>query len=173
MYSKILVLVDGSETSRLGLDEAIRLASVTGGRLRLFHVIDELGFALSMDAFAGRPGDWLEQLRAEGHAVLQAAKTIAEQAGVQAEGVLHEAFARTLHDVVNDEVTASGAELIVTGTHGRRGFGRAVLGSNAEQILRHANVPVLLVRAPEARAKAGAAEKATRISLPTGALAFE
>jgi nucleotide-binding universal stress UspA family protein len=42
-----------------------------------------------------------------------------------------------------------GAELIVIGTHGRRGVGRILLGSDAEQTVRIAPVPVLLVRAPE------------------------
>ena len=40
MYQRILVLVDGSDTSRKGLAEAVKLASVTGGQLRLLHVVD-------------------------------------------------------------------------------------------------------------------------------------
>lgn len=49
MYQGILVPIDGSSTSRQGLDEAIRLARLAQGRLRLMHVIDELSFALAMD----------------------------------------------------------------------------------------------------------------------------
>jgi nucleotide-binding universal stress UspA family protein len=59
MYQKILVPIDGSSTSRAGLREAIRLAQLSGGRLRLVHVIDELSFALVMDAYGGYTGDWL------------------------------------------------------------------------------------------------------------------
>jgi nucleotide-binding universal stress UspA family protein len=51
---------------------------------------------------------------------------------------------------VVDEAKRWGAELIVIGTHGRRGVGRMLMGSDAEQILRLSPVPVLLVRAKEA-----------------------
>src|SRR5690349_24221993 len=66
MYQRILVPVDGSSTSSHGLGEAIRLARLTQGRLRLIHVIDELSFALAMDAYSGQRGDWLYELRAAG-----------------------------------------------------------------------------------------------------------
>src|SRR5262249_492308 len=65
MYQRILVPVDGSSTSRRGLDEAIHLAGMSHGRLRLCHVIDELSFALAMDAYSGYAGNWLEALREE------------------------------------------------------------------------------------------------------------
>ena len=66
MYQKILVPVDGSTTSAAGLAEAIRLAQLTQGQLRLVHVVDELSFAMSMDAYVGRVNDWLEELRGAG-----------------------------------------------------------------------------------------------------------
>ncbi len=62
IYQRILVPLDGSETSQLGLQEAIRVAQTTQGELRLFHVIDDLSFALAMDAYAGQTGDWLRVL---------------------------------------------------------------------------------------------------------------
>ncbi len=49
-------------------------------------------------------------------------------------------------EAIVDEARESGCDLIVIGTHGRRGIGRALLGSDAENVLRHATVPVLLVR---------------------------
>ncbi|MES2531248.1 MAG: universal stress protein, partial [Pseudomonadota bacterium] len=49
MYQRILVPVDGSTTATRGLQEAIRLAALTGGRIRLLHVVDELSFALAMN----------------------------------------------------------------------------------------------------------------------------
>jgi nucleotide-binding universal stress UspA family protein len=52
---------------------------------------------------------------------------------------------------VIEQAKAWGADLIVIGTHGRRGVGRLLLGSDAEQIVRMAPVPVLLVRAPEVK----------------------
>jgi nucleotide-binding universal stress UspA family protein len=175
MYQRILVPVDGSPTSTRGLEEAIRLAGLTKGRLRLFHVIDELSFALGMDAYAGYAGDWMGVLRQNGHAVLDAAKVMVRAAGVEADTVLCDSFTGTVHEMVTKEASAWPADLIVLGTHGRRGVGRLVLGSSAEHILRYAPVPVLLVRAPEIEVKAEvkAAPEPTHVSLPSAALAFE
>ena len=66
IYQRILVPIDGSETAQRGLQEAIRLAKAGGGQLRLFHVIDDLSFALAMDAYAGQQGDWLATMREAG-----------------------------------------------------------------------------------------------------------
>ena len=53
MYHRILVPIDGSPTSDKGLDEAIRLARLTGARLRLIHVVDDLSIMLGMEGYAG------------------------------------------------------------------------------------------------------------------------
>jgi len=169
MYQQILVPIDGSSTSGHGLAEAIRLAKVTGGRLRLMHVIDELSFALTMDAYAGRAGDWLEEMRAEATRLLEEAKARAAAEGVTAEAVLCENFRGAVPERVAAEAAAWPAELIVLGTHGRRGLGRFVMGSSAEKILRTAPVPVLLVRAPEHHARADA----ERFAMPRGAVASQ
>lgn len=146
MYRKILVPIDGSSTAERGLTEAIALARLTHGRLRLVHVVDELSFALAMDAYAGFAGDWIEQLRKDGKKLLEEAQGRAARDGVQADIVLCEAFRSPVHEQVIAEAFASNADLIVIGTHGRRGVGRWILGSSAEHILRTSPVPVLLVR---------------------------
>jgi nucleotide-binding universal stress UspA family protein len=152
MYQRILVPVDGSSTSQRGLAEAISLARLTQGRLRLLHVIDELSFALAMDAYSGHSGDWLGALRESGQRLLEEGKSAAEAAGIGAETVLCDTFSGAVHEMVTAEARKWPADLIVLGTHGRRGVGRLVLGSSAEHILRFAPVPVLLVRAPESEA---------------------
>ena len=169
MYQQILVPVDGSATAAHGLAEAIRLARLTGGRLRLMHVIDELSFALTMDAYAGRAGDWLEELRVEATRLLEEGKAQAAAEGVPAEAVLCDNFRGPVPERVAAEAAAWPAELIVLGTHGRRGLGRFFMGSSAEQILRTAPVPVLLVRAPEHHARADA----ERFAMPRGAVASQ
>ncbi|QSI31952.1 universal stress protein [Variovorax sp. RKNM96] len=168
MYQRILVPIDGSSTSSRGLEEAIQLAKLTGGRLRLVHVIDELSFALSMDAYAGLAGNWLEELRGNAAKLLEAARAKAADADVEADTVLLDRFKGTVHDQIAAEAEASKADLIVIGTHGRRGIGRWVMGSSAEHILRTAPVPVLLVRAPES-----ARTEHERFALPSGELASQ
>ncbi|VTU36363.1 Putative universal stress protein [Variovorax sp. PBS-H4] len=171
MYQRILVPVDGSSTSNRGLDEAARLAKLTQGRMRLIHVVDELSFALAMDAHSGFAGDWLKVLRENGARILDESRATVEAAGIEVETSLCDTFSGSVHEKVIAEAVKWGADLIVLGTHGRRGVGRLVLGSSAEHILRYAPVPVLLVRAPEEKVERP--EKPRHISQPTGALAFE
>jgi nucleotide-binding universal stress UspA family protein len=150
MYERILVPVDGSATSKRGLDEALAVAGKLGSRLRLVHVIDESSLAMSAGAFAGDIGDLFTLLREAGQDILTEAKRRADAAGVPVETVLHDNFSGRVCDQVIKEATDWRAELIVIGTHGRRGAGRVLLGSDAEQIVRLAPVPVLLVREPGA-----------------------
>lgn len=152
MYQKILVPIDGSATSEIGLNEAIRIAQVARARLRLIHITDELSFALTVDAYSYHAGELLELIRKNGEKLLNAALEKAKAAGVEADTVLYENLDRTVQQRVLDEASSWKADLIVIGTHGRRGASRLVLGSSAEAIMRGANVPVLLVHAPQDKA---------------------
>lgn len=82
MYQRILVPIDGSPTSKRGLDEAIALGRLTGARLRLMHVVDETSFAMSADAFGAYTGDLLTLLREGGEQILADAKAAVEAAGL-------------------------------------------------------------------------------------------
>jgi nucleotide-binding universal stress UspA family protein len=146
MYQRILVPIDGSDTSALGLDEAIALAKVTGGRLRLFHAIDDLSVATGYESYAVYAGDLLPLLKARGEKLLDNARARAGAAGVMAETALRETAAGRLTDLILEQAALFRTDLIVIGTHGRRGLGRLLLGSDAEQIVRASPVPVLLVR---------------------------
>lgn len=150
MYQRILVPVDGSATSLRGLAEAIAIAKASGGALRVLHVIDEPFLALGVDGFTGSPGDILELMQEAGRKICGDAVATAKAAGVACDSVMGDSLHGRVCELVVDAATSWPADLIVLGTHGRRGVGRVVLGSDAEQILRIAPVPVLLVRAPEA-----------------------
>ena len=149
MYQKILVPVDGSDTSNRGLDEAMRLARLTGAKLRLVHVIDELSLMIGMESFAALSADTVRLLREGGQQILADACERAAAAGMQAETVLVDTFTTGVCDEILRQCDEWGADLIVLGTHGRRGVRRLFMGSDAEQIVRLAAVPVLLVRATE------------------------
>lgn len=155
MYQRILVPVDGSPTSDRGLDEAIRLAQLTGGRLRLMHVVDELSLALgNAGGFSMATPDMFQLLRDAGAQILAQARARVEAAALPVDTVLDDTLGGRVCDLVVTQAKQWPADLIVIGTHGRRGVGRLVMGSGAEQILRLAPVPVLLVRAAEAPAAA-------------------
>ena len=139
MYKRILVAVDGSDTSNKALVAALQLARDRDAQILLLHCIDEL--LLLADGGLGF-GSATER----GSKVLQDAEDIAKAAGVPAERRLADMPAQRLGETVAEHARDWKADLIVIGSHGRRGFGRLLLGSGAEQILRLAPVPVLCVR---------------------------
>ena len=147
MYQRILVPIDGSATSTRGLDEAVRLAKLTGATLRLVHVLDELVFATGFETGATYTDDVLPMLKKTGESILMNGAARVAAAGVTVDTLLMECFAQRTSEVVIAQAQTWKADLIVLGTHGRRGFGRLLMGSDAEQIVRGATVPVLLVRA--------------------------
>ena len=150
MYQRILVPVDGSEPSNRALSTAIGLAKAFGARLRVVHVIEELAYLSGYDQFGGYSGELIRAMREAGDKVLADSQAQARAAGVEVDAMLFDQFGERLGETVAKAAQMWNADLIVTGTHGRRGVSRAVLGSGAEQILRLAPVPVLSVRTPEA-----------------------
>ena len=145
MYDKILVPVDGSETSTRGLEEAARLAKVLLSKVKLIHIVNEL----IIDG--GQPVTWgydklIEGLREGGRRILDDAIAHAKRQGIkEPESQLFEVIGGRAAHVIVDEARRWNADLIVMGTHGRRGIGRLAMGSDAELVLRHAPVPVLVV----------------------------
>lgn len=150
MYKRILVAVDGSSTSDAALREALALARDAQARLRIVHVIDS-PYDYPDVMFGHVAGD-LEDLQQAwqkaGQAVLDQALRVARQIPFEAEAALIETAGRRLPEAIVDEVRSWGADLIVVGTHGRRGLDRLLLGSVAEGISRTSPVSVLLVRGP-------------------------
>lgn len=152
MYKKILVPVDGSEPSQLALAEAIKLAKSGGATLHLMHIVDEFVIAPSMDGAyipSGYYADVIAGLRKSGRTVLDRAEATVRQAGVELKSTFVETFGRRVAELVVEQAKQWPADLIVMGTHGRRGLRRLVMGSDAEWVLRSTPVPVLMVRGPE------------------------
>jgi nucleotide-binding universal stress UspA family protein len=145
MYQRILVAVDGSPTSLRGLDEAIKIARSSGGRLMLVHVVSEL--LMTGDVVPSMYYDSIVQsLRESGVKVLEQVGTRVRHADVPCESKLIEALGGRVADEIVKQATQWSADLIVMGTHGRRGLKRLALGSDAELVVRQSHVPVLLVR---------------------------
>ncbi|MEP6505450.1 MAG: universal stress protein [Betaproteobacteria bacterium] len=146
MYQRILVPVDGSACANRGLSEAISMARLCGAQIRIVHVIDEPVVALGSGAAAGVGADVIALTREAAERVLADATEFVKSAGIAVDHVLLDSFDGRLCDLVVKAVKVWRADLLVIGTHGRRGLGRFLLGSGAEQILRLSPVPVLLVR---------------------------
>jgi nucleotide-binding universal stress UspA family protein len=145
MYQRILVAVDGSPTSLRGLDEAVKVARSSGGRLLLVHVVNEL--LMTGEVVPSMLYDSIVQsVRESGVKVLEHVGTRVRQADVPCEPKLIEALGGRVADEIVKQATQWSADLIVMGTHGRRGLKRLALGSDAELVVRQSHVPVLLVR---------------------------
>ena len=150
MYRHILVPVDGSTTAMRGLREAIKLARSQRARLTILHAIyvyldDDM---LQATAFSPELNDASRRI---GRRILDRAAAAAKRAGVRAATVMVERPGWNPADLIVAEAKKRKVKLIVIGTHGRRGVRRLVLGSDAEQVVRLAPVPVLLVRAKAGR----------------------
>jgi nucleotide-binding universal stress UspA family protein len=149
-YKRILVAVDGSSASNKGLREALRLAKADRASVCIVHVVDEFPAYAAMDGLGAPVAvDLVPSLREGGKRILAKAKALAGKAGVAAKTVLRERVGGPAADSIVREARKQRADVIVLGTHGRRGVRRMVLGSDAEQVVRTAGVPVLLVRAAE------------------------
>lgn len=148
MYRRILVAIDGSRPSALALNEAIKLAREQQASLRIVHVVDE-GLTLSPDVPSANLAEADQTLYARGKALLDAAESQAREAGIQTEGALVEEVGHRPGHCILQQAQEWSADLIVCGTHGRRGLGRLILGSNAEHVVRRATMPVLLLRVPD------------------------
>ncbi len=159
MYRRILVPIDGSATSNRGLEEAICLARLTGGTLRLIHVVDELKYVTGFETFAAYDSDLIPLMAKAGEEVLEQGRERTQRAGIPVETALFTSPAGRVCDIVVEEAQGWGADLVVIGTHGRKGIGRMLMGSDAEQVLRCAPVPVLLVKSAP-RTGAAAADAA-------------
>jgi nucleotide-binding universal stress UspA family protein len=137
MYKNILVAVDGSDTSNLALQEAIKLAKEQQAALRLVHVVDETPAYMTMD-IPYSIADYQKAMREAGQKVLATCAAAARQAGTEVDTkfVVLELLAQRICDAISEEAKRRPADLIVIGTHGRHGFNHLLLGSVAEGVIR-------------------------------------
>lgn len=145
MYRRILVAVDGSETSLRGLAEGIRFAKDTGARLLLVHVLNALVLESEIAATAYYQA-LADALRDSAAKILEHAAMLVRKADVPFEQKLVEKIGASASHEIIAQAKEWNADLIVIGTHGRRGLKRLVMGSDAEVVLRRSPVPVLMVR---------------------------
>lgn len=149
MYRRILVPVDGSATSKLGLRHAVGLAKDQRARVRVLNVLDDLAMTPMDEGYPVDMTRFIESMRQSGKKALDESSALAEKAGVNAGTAMVETHGRRVSDVILGDAKAFHADLIVMGTHGRRGLNRLLLGSDAERVLRDAPVPVLLIRSQQ------------------------
>jgi nucleotide-binding universal stress UspA family protein len=147
MYNKILVATDGSPLSKKAVNTAIKLAHTCGAELLALRVVPrnpvtmwDAGAMMSTLDVAKIEAQWMK----DGQTTVDAVKKAAEAEGVRAKAL-----------VVKSNLTAESilatakkhkADLIVMASHGRKGIKRLVLGSETNNVLAHASLPVLVLR---------------------------
>jgi nucleotide-binding universal stress UspA family protein len=144
-YQRILVPVDGSDSALLGVGEAIRLASDQRSKIRFVFVVDESAVGLTLEGLVAF-NDIVDALKRSGRDALEDAGRLARDAGLEPEAAMVEEYAGRIADAIVEEALRWEADLIVMGTHGRRGLQHALVGSEAEGVMHKAPVPLLLVR---------------------------
>lgn len=144
MYERIMVCVDGSATSMQALAQAkLMVKGAPHGEIHVLHVLNE------------RPSDTIDEqaltlemlaLRRAGTRILQRARSQLGHVVAKISTQLDEALGARLADIVCEHAIMWRADVIVIGTHGRRGVRTQYLGSDAEHVLNRSAIPVLLVR---------------------------
>jgi nucleotide-binding universal stress UspA family protein len=145
---KILLAVDGSDCSLAAVDEVARRPWPAGSSVKILSVI-ELPFLPTTETWA-MPEDYYQQLEQAGKEQAQAAVENAEKRIRESQGAALEISSRiteghTLTEIL-DEAAGWEADLIVLGSHGRRGLKRFLLGSVSNAVASHADCSVEIVR---------------------------
>jgi nucleotide-binding universal stress UspA family protein len=144
MYKHILVPTDGSKCSEEAVHRGLALAKQLGAEVTFLYAVEDPAYDLPRAASYRQPfHDYLKQ---EAEISLRRAKTWADEAGVKATTKLvdHQQPVQAIHEAEKD------VDLIVMGTHGRRGFNRFAFGSVAEGVLRRSAKPCLVIHTPSA-----------------------
>jgi nucleotide-binding universal stress UspA family protein len=144
MYQQILVPTDGSELSVRAVQAAARLARLTGARLEVLSVKEPFPYSAISEMQPVPPQEFFDAQERTAQARVQAALQAVAAHGVQASGATLEA----LHpwEAILDQAKAKGCDLVVMASHGRRGLGALLLGSETQKVLTHSTLPVLVIR---------------------------
>ena len=144
MFKHILVPIDGSETSMLAVSKATALAKTFGSVVTALYVVDPYPFTGVGADFAYGQSQYLSAATAEANTALDAVKHTMQAMGVAVDAVLGEGHA--VHEGIVRALENTGADLVVMGSHGRRGLEKLMLGSVTQRVLGSVHVPVLVVR---------------------------
>lgn len=143
-YQHILVPVDGSETSLVAVKQAAEIAKAFNSKVTAVCVLAIDPFVavefVNTDQFIN---DYVVKAKEEIQSILEQAKALFTQEGVNAETQILEG--QTVHKVIVEATAELAADLIVIGSHGRKGIKKLLLGSVTQAILEEGTVPVLVV----------------------------
>lgn len=145
MYKHILVATDGSELAAKAIDAGLGLAKALNTRATVITVTEPWTMVAPGEIGMTVPVDDYERSAAEhAKAILDAAAARAKALGATCD-VLH-VKDRYPADGILEAAKAKGADLIVMASHGRRGVARMLIGSQANRVVTHSTIPVLICK---------------------------
>jgi nucleotide-binding universal stress UspA family protein len=139
LFAKILVAVDGSESSKKAFDKSVFLAQKCNSKLYVVHVV--LDWEYGGDSAA--TFELIDELRAKGTELLEQCKKQALQSNVQVEIVLEQGD--YAHEII-EVAKRKDCELIIMGSRGMSPIKELMLGSVSLKVMHHASCPVMVVR---------------------------
>jgi nucleotide-binding universal stress UspA family protein len=140
-FRNILVATDFTETSEHALDWALDMALRLGSCITLLHAY-ELPIVGLPDATLIAPAEVASRIADASRKALDKTLERRKESGVPIAALLREGVAWEAINRVADEINA---DLVVLGTHGRKGLARTLLGSTAEKVVRSAHHPVATI----------------------------
>lgn len=140
MFKNILCPVDFSDTSMKAANNAIQFASEIKAEITFVHIIDVQSLQ-NIGNLAGSEINDIDLLIEEEKPILSNLKNECEKNGVKAKTILSNGVPKS---AIIETIKEGGNDLIIMGTHGKKGLTRLVLGSVAENIVRNSTIPVLL-----------------------------
>ncbi|MHC1604632.1 MAG: universal stress protein [Candidatus Methanofastidiosia archaeon] len=143
IFKKIVVPIDGSDTSLNAAKEAIKLAGALGAKIVAIYVIKEFEIKKYVDISHNNKSMVKKEFQGYGLKYLEKVKDIAKKAGVPVDGILCEGI--PAEEIVQCSKKQD-ADLIVMGSRGNTGFRRKLLGSTTDRVIRWSGgVPVLVI----------------------------
>ena len=145
MHNHLLIAIDGSELAFDALKEGVGIAKMFGARVTIVTVTEPWQSVIVGGTGVGAPLDDYEKTNAEwASKTLSEAKAVAEEVGLEAETVhVKDSYPA---DAIIATAEQRDCDMIVVASHGRRGFRRLLLGSQANEVVTHSSVPVLIWR---------------------------
>ena len=147
-----MIATDGSDCSKLAANKGTELARLSGGTVYAVHVVPTAYlFPMDGDYFSsmGINPYWeptyetmYEALNKQGQQAVNYVKSLGEKKGVAVEPVLLDGHPA---DELIRYAEEEGMDIVIMGTHGKKGLDRLLLGSVAENLVRHSKVPIMVV----------------------------
>jgi nucleotide-binding universal stress UspA family protein len=147
MFKHILAPTDGSALSRTAVGKAVAFAAEIGARITFYYAWPEhKGYLFGEGALDNRMSqdEFAAAMKAQGEEILAEAAAVAREAGVACDR--HAEATDTPHAGIIAAAGRSGCDVVFMASHGRRGVGGLLLGSETMKVLTHSKIPVLVYR---------------------------